>query len=150
MDLGTTYLGLKLAHPLVPGASPLADDLDTVRRLEDAGAPAIVLRSLFAEQIAREQVGAFLHLDRHGESFAEHDTWFSGSTLFNATTRVPLIVSFPNKLPRQRVIAAPAMSVDLAPTVLDTIGAPIHVPAAAAHGGAAGNGPSHPRQSHWW
>ena len=46
MDLTTTYLGLKLAHPLVPGASPLADDLDTVRRLEDAGAPAIVMRSL--------------------------------------------------------------------------------------------------------
>jgi arylsulfatase A-like enzyme len=61
----------------------------------------------------------------HGESFAEHDTWFSGSTLFNATTRVPMIFTFPNRLPRQRVIAAPAMSVDLAPTVLDTIGAPI-------------------------
>jgi arylsulfatase A-like enzyme len=61
----------------------------------------------------------------HGESFAEHDTWFSGTTLFNATTRVPMIVSFPSKLPRSRSIAAPAMSVDLAPTVLDTIGAPI-------------------------
>ncbi|MCC7366924.1 MAG: sulfatase-like hydrolase/transferase [Chloroflexi bacterium] len=61
----------------------------------------------------------------HGESFAEHDTWFSGSTLYNATTRVPLIVSFPSRLPRQRAVAAPAMSVDLAPTILDTIGAPI-------------------------
>lgn len=61
----------------------------------------------------------------HGESFAEHDTWFSGSTLYNATTRVPMIVSFPNRLPRSRAISAPAMSVDLAPTVLDTIGAPI-------------------------
>ena len=55
----------------MPGASPLADDLDTVRRLEDAGAAAIVLRSLFEEQIAREQVAAFLHTERHGESFAE-------------------------------------------------------------------------------
>ena len=61
----------------------------------------------------------------HGESFAEHDTWFSGSTLFNSATRVPLIVSFPTHLPRARSISAPAMNVDLAPTVLDTIGAPI-------------------------
>ena len=61
----------------------------------------------------------------HGESFAEHDTWFSGSTLYNATTRVPMIVTFPSKLPRQKAIAAPAMSVDLAPTILDAIGAPI-------------------------
>ena len=42
MDLSTTYLGFELPHPLMPGASPLADDLDTVRRLEDAGAAAIV------------------------------------------------------------------------------------------------------------
>lgn len=54
MDLRTTYLGLGLDHPVVPGASPLADDLDGVRRLEDAGAPAIILRSLFEEQITRE------------------------------------------------------------------------------------------------
>ena len=52
MDLSTTYLGLRLPHPLMPGASPLADSLDTVKRLEDAGAAAIVLRSLFEEQIA--------------------------------------------------------------------------------------------------
>jgi dihydroorotate dehydrogenase (fumarate) len=82
MDLTTTYLGLRLAHPLVPGASPLADDLDTVRRLEDAGAPAIVLRSLFAEQIARERVAAFLHLDRHGESFAEALSFFPSPDRF--------------------------------------------------------------------
>ena len=49
MDLSTNYLGIRLAHPLVPGASPLADDLDTVKQLEDAGAAAIVLRSLFEE-----------------------------------------------------------------------------------------------------
>lgn len=47
-DLTTTYLGLKLPHPLLPGASPLADELDMVRRLRDAGAPAITLRSLLA------------------------------------------------------------------------------------------------------
>jgi signal transduction histidine kinase/arylsulfatase A-like enzyme len=61
----------------------------------------------------------------HGQSFAEHDTWFAGSSLYNATTRVPMIFSFPNRLPRQRVLPTPAMSVDLAPTILDTIGASI-------------------------
>jgi dihydroorotate dehydrogenase (fumarate) len=51
MDLSTTYLGLKLAHPFMPGASPLAEDLETVCRLEDAGAAAIVMHSLFEEEI---------------------------------------------------------------------------------------------------
>src|ERR1051325_7837726 len=53
-DLSTTWLGLRLAHPSPPftaGASPRADNLDMVRKLEDAGAPAIVLRSLFEEQL---------------------------------------------------------------------------------------------------
>jgi dihydroorotate dehydrogenase (fumarate) len=54
VDLSTTYLGLKLQHPIMPGPSPLAHDLDTVRRLEDAGAPALVMHSLFQEQIERE------------------------------------------------------------------------------------------------
>ncbi len=49
MDLSTTYLGLKLRTPLVPSASPLAQELDSIRRLEDAGAAAIVLHSLFEE-----------------------------------------------------------------------------------------------------
>jgi dihydroorotate dehydrogenase (fumarate) len=53
MDLTTRYLGLILAHPLIPGASPLANDLDVVLRLEDAGAPAIVMPSLFEEDIVR-------------------------------------------------------------------------------------------------
>lgn len=57
MDLSTDYLGLRLAHPLMPGASPLVDDLDNVRRLEDSGAAAIVLHSLFEEQITHEQMG---------------------------------------------------------------------------------------------
>jgi len=49
MDLSTRYLGLDLPHPFMPGASPLVDDLDIVRRLEDAGAAAIVMDSLFEE-----------------------------------------------------------------------------------------------------
>ncbi len=51
MDLTTTYLGLKLPHPIVCGASPLSADLDMVMKLEDAGAAAIVMHSLFEEQI---------------------------------------------------------------------------------------------------
>jgi dihydroorotate dehydrogenase (fumarate) len=47
MDLSTTYLGLTLANPFLPGASPLTDDTAVARRLEDAGAPALVMRSLF-------------------------------------------------------------------------------------------------------
>ena len=66
MDLSTEYLGLTLPHPLVAGAAPLADDLDGVRRLEDAGAAAIVLRSLFEEQITREQMSEYDNLDSHG------------------------------------------------------------------------------------
>ncbi|MEQ1896764.1 MAG: dihydroorotate dehydrogenase-like protein [Vicinamibacterales bacterium] len=78
MDLSTTYLGLRLPHPLVAGASPLSDDLDGVKRLEDAGAAAIVLRSLFEEQITREQIAEYLNLDYPGESFAEATSYFPG------------------------------------------------------------------------
>lgn len=60
MNLTTTYMGFELPHPLVPGSSPLADNLDTVRRLEDAGAPLIILRSLFEEQLAHEDINVEL------------------------------------------------------------------------------------------
>src|SRR5262249_11063833 len=55
MELTSRYLGFALPHPLMPGASPMVDDLDMVRRLEDAGASAIVMHSLFEEQIAAEE-----------------------------------------------------------------------------------------------
>jgi dihydroorotate dehydrogenase (fumarate) len=54
MDLSTTYMGLKLKNPLVPSAGPLTADVDKIRQLEDAGAPAVVLHSLFEEQIRHE------------------------------------------------------------------------------------------------
>ncbi len=60
MNLESTYLGLSLPHPFIAGASPLTDDLDSVRRLEDAGAAAIVMNSLFEEQIVHEQMSAYL------------------------------------------------------------------------------------------
>jgi len=82
MDLSTRYLGLDLSHPLMPGASPMVDDLDTVKRLEDAGASAIVMHSLFEEQIQREQVSAFVHTASHEQSFAEALSYFPSSDAF--------------------------------------------------------------------
>ena len=81
MNLTTRYLGLALPHPLIPGASPLADHLDSVRRLEDAGAAAIVLRSLFEEQIVREQMAA-MEAETHEQSFAEALTFFPTPNTF--------------------------------------------------------------------
>ena len=76
MNLATRYLGLTLRHPFFPGASPLADDLDTVRKLEDAGAAAIVMRSLFEEQISQEQMAMHQYTDFHRECFAEAASFF--------------------------------------------------------------------------
>ncbi len=76
MNLRTSYLGLNLQHPIVPGASPLADSMDSVRRLEDVGAPAIVLRSLFEEQIEMETAAVERDIDAHEESFAEALSYF--------------------------------------------------------------------------
>jgi dihydroorotate dehydrogenase (fumarate) len=71
MDLSTQYLGFQFPHPFLSGASPLVDDLDTVRRVEDAGAAAIVMRSLFEEQITNEQIATHHRLDDPADSFAE-------------------------------------------------------------------------------
>jgi dihydroorotate dehydrogenase (fumarate) len=71
MDLSTTYLGIRLPHPLIVGAGPLADDADTARALEDAGASLLVLRSLYEEEITGEQMDEFLNVESHTESFAE-------------------------------------------------------------------------------
>jgi dihydroorotate dehydrogenase (fumarate) len=71
MDLSTTYLGKRLPHPLVVGAGPLGDDLDTVKALEDAGAAMLVLRSLYEEEIVAEQMDTFFFLESHNDSFSE-------------------------------------------------------------------------------
>lgn len=71
MDLSTRYLGLDLPHPIIPGASPLVDDLDTVRRLEDAGAAALVMNSLFEEQIVGEQLATHDYIETSALSFGE-------------------------------------------------------------------------------
>jgi dihydroorotate dehydrogenase (fumarate) len=83
MDLSTEYLGFKLPHPLMPGASPLVEDLDMVRRLEDAGAAAIVMESLFEEQILAEQGVAHRHVEAHAESFAEARSYLPAPSAFH-------------------------------------------------------------------
>ncbi|MBK7876237.1 MAG: dihydroorotate dehydrogenase-like protein [Planctomycetes bacterium] len=70
MDLRTTYLGFELPHPVIVGASPICDDLDLVRRAVDAGAAAIVMHSLFEEQIELENA-THEAIGLHGDSFAE-------------------------------------------------------------------------------
>lgn len=76
IDLSTTYLGLKLRTPLVASASPLSQEIDSIRRLEDAGASAIVLYSLFEEQLRQEQAELEHRLDAGTNSFAEAATFF--------------------------------------------------------------------------
>jgi len=76
MDLTTRYLGFTLPHPFMPGASPLVDNLDTVLRLEDAGAAAIVMHSLFEEQVLRERYGFASVTAVHGESHVEAESYF--------------------------------------------------------------------------
>lgn len=76
MNLTTSYLGLSLAHPLMVGASPLVDRLDLVKRLEDAGASALTMRSIFEEQIALEQRATWHHIERHAHSYAEALSYF--------------------------------------------------------------------------
>jgi dihydroorotate dehydrogenase (fumarate) len=75
MNLGTTYLGMRLPQPLIVGAGPLCDDLDTVRALEDAGAALLVLRSLFEEEVTGEQMDAFFNAESHSGSFVEAESF---------------------------------------------------------------------------
>jgi len=76
MNLSTTYLGLKLAHPLMAGASPMVDDMGMVKRLEDAGASAIVMHSLFEEQITREEQGTIMDMQLSANASAEALSYF--------------------------------------------------------------------------
>lgn len=107
MDLSTTYLGFSLPHPLMPGASPMVDNIDLVKRLEDAGAAAIVMHSLFEEQIMREEAATTHHMEAHNEAFAESLSYFPHPEEFRLgpeeyleqiarikkTVRIPVIAS---------------------------------------------------------
>jgi dihydroorotate dehydrogenase (fumarate) len=76
IDLSTTYLGLQLKNPIVASASPLSKKVDTVRRLEDAGVSAVVMYSLFEEQIVHESKALDHFLNQGTESFAEAISYF--------------------------------------------------------------------------
>lgn len=83
MDLSTNYLGLHLNNPFVASASPMSRSLDTMKRMEDAGVAAIVMYSLFEEQIAHEAAELNHYLNYGTESFAESLTYFPESQEYN-------------------------------------------------------------------
>jgi dihydroorotate dehydrogenase (fumarate) len=105
MDLSTTYLGLKLKNPVIIGASNLVTDLNFLKKLEDAGASAIVYKSLFEEQIQLENLEAYHAEEDYGSRHAEMGSMFPPSEdagpaefLFNLskarqTLKIPLIAS---------------------------------------------------------
>lgn len=83
VDLSTRYLGLELKNPLVASASPLSKKLDGIRRLEDAGVSAVVMYSLFEEQIVHESLALDHYLTRGSDSFAEALTYFPDLGRYN-------------------------------------------------------------------
>jgi dihydroorotate dehydrogenase (fumarate) len=107
MDLTTNYLGLKLRTPLVPSASPLSEDIGNLKHMEDAGASAVVLYSLFEEQLRQDRAELVRHLEQGTESFAEALTYFPEPEEFHLgpeeylkhiakakkATRIPIIAS---------------------------------------------------------
>ena len=82
VDLRTEYMGLALKNPLVPSASPLSSSVDNIKRMEDAGAAAVVLHSLFEEQIEFEAEALGHFLEYGTESFAEAITYFPAHDQF--------------------------------------------------------------------
>ena len=70
MQTETTYLGIRLPHPFIAGASPFGFHIDTIKRLEDAGCAAVVLHSLFEEQITLATTGRIRHRDPLDREFA--------------------------------------------------------------------------------
>jgi dihydroorotate dehydrogenase (fumarate) len=108
MDLSTTYLGMKLRSPLVPSAAqPLTENVDNIKRMEDAGAAAIVMHSLFEEQLSRDRRLLHENLTQGTESFAEAQTFFPEPAQFlvgpelylqhiqhaKQATKIPIIAS---------------------------------------------------------
>src|SRR5579863_8583798 len=83
VDLSTTYLGLVLRSPLVASASPLSRDVENICRLEEAGASAVVLYSLFEEQLRQEEADLDYHLSAGTDSFAESLTYFPQPSEFH-------------------------------------------------------------------
>jgi dihydroorotate dehydrogenase (fumarate) len=82
MDLTTTYMGMALKNPIVPSSSPLSESMDRIRQMEDAGAAAIVMHSLFEEQITMESHQLDHYLSYGAESFAEALSYFPDMATF--------------------------------------------------------------------
>jgi len=83
MDLSTQYLGMRLRSPIVPSASPLSEEIGSIRQMEDAGAGAVVLYSLFEEQLTRQKYELHHHLTQGTESFAEALSFFPEPSEFH-------------------------------------------------------------------
>jgi len=83
VDLTTTYMGMTLKSPIVPSASPLSKTIGGIRQMEDAGAAAITLYSLFEEQIQIEALAQHHFLEHGAESFAEALTYFPRAADYN-------------------------------------------------------------------
>lgn len=82
-DLKTRWLGLQLRTPFVVGASPLGDDIERLAALVDAGAGAVVMHSLFEEQLVLEQMSAHRHFDAHVDTDAEARSFLPSSDVFS-------------------------------------------------------------------
>ena len=83
MDLSTKYMGLKLKNPIVPSASPLSQTVDSVKAMEDAGAAAVVVYSLFEEQITHESGELDHYLNYGTESYAEATSYYPEQEEYN-------------------------------------------------------------------
>jgi dihydroorotate dehydrogenase (fumarate) len=90
MDLTTTYMGLTLRSPLVPSASPLSENIDNIQRMEDGGAGAVVMHSLFEEQLRLERYELHHHLTYGTESFPEALTYFPELSSFRVDSETYL------------------------------------------------------------
>jgi len=87
MNLSTNYLGLQLRSPLVASASPLSETVSNIKRLEDAGAGAVVLYSLFEEQLRREQLALYHYTTQGTESNPEAHSYFPELSEFHTDSR---------------------------------------------------------------
>ena len=83
MDLSTQYMGLNLKNPIVPSSSPLSQSVDSIRRLEDAGASAVVMYSLFEEQVTLESYYIDHYLAHGSESYSEAQNYFQDMPSYN-------------------------------------------------------------------
>jgi dihydroorotate dehydrogenase (fumarate) len=111
MNLTTNYLGLELNNPIVPSSGPVSQSIDSIKAMEDAGAAAVVLYSLFEEQIEHEQLELHHYTTAHTESFAEATTYLPTPFEFKAgpeeylelikkakeSTKIPIIGSLNGK-----------------------------------------------------